>query len=281
MQQDTRPTEDRVGSATDGAALAARLPPEERYARARRFVSGLPADAPWLSMVVPAFQEAGRILPTLLSVTLYLRELGRPFEVLVVDDGSRDDTVAVVERFAATHPEVRVVSLGRNRGKGAAVREGMRVARGAWLLMNDADGATPIGELDRLLVAAARGVPVVIGSRALAAPGVRIERHVARFVIGRIFARLVQWLAVPGIADSQCGFKLFRRDAAEAVFPRQRLERFGFDVEVLYLAHRLGFGIAEVAVNWNNVAGSKVGLLSGASGFLDVFRVRWLHRGSL
>jgi dolichyl-phosphate beta-glucosyltransferase len=229
-------------------------------------------------MVIPAYDEAGRILPTLLSVTLYLRELGRPFEIVIVDDGSRDDTIGVVERFAAQHPEVRVLALGRNRGKGAAVREGMRAAHGAWLLANDADGATPVGEIDRLLVAADAGIPIAIGSRALPAPGVRIERSAARFVIGRAFAGFVRWLALPGIADSQCGFKLFRRDAADAVFSRQQLDRFGFDVEILFLAHRLGFPIAEVAVNWNNVAGSKVGLLSGANGFLDVLRVRWLHR---
>jgi dolichyl-phosphate beta-glucosyltransferase len=145
--------------------------------------------------------------------------------------------------------------------------------------MNDADGATPVSGLDRLLEAAAGGAPVVIGSRALRAPDVRIERHLARLVVGRIFAALVRALVVPGIADTQCGFKLFRRDAAGRIFGEQKLERFGFDVEILFLAHRAGFAIREVAVNWNNVAGSKVSLWSGLDGFADVFRVRWLHRG--
>jgi dolichyl-phosphate beta-glucosyltransferase len=262
--------------AAQGAAL---LSPDERHARARRFAAAVPGPGPWLSVVMPAYDEAGRILPTLLSVTLYLRELGRPFELIVVDDGSRDATRDVVSRFAAEHPEARLLALGRHRGKGAAVRAGMQGASGAWLLLDDADGATPIGELDRLLVPAAAGAAIAIGSRALRAPGVRIEASLGRLVVGRTFARLVQWLAVPGVADTQCGFKLFRRDAAQALFARQRLERFGFDVEVLHVARRLGFAIAEVPVNWNNVAGSKVGLVWGASAFLDVVRVRWIHRG--
>jgi len=251
---------------------------QQRRARARALAAAVAGEGPWLSMIVPAYEEETRILPTLLSVTLYLRELDPRFEVIVVDDGSRDATPEVVLAFAAAHPEVRLVRLERNRGKGAAVRAGMQSARGAWLLMNDADGATPVTELERLLEAAAGGAAVVIGSRALHAPDVRIERHVARLVIGRVFAWLVRALVVPGIADTQCGFKLFRRDAAQRIFGEQRLERYGFDVELLYLAHRAGFPIREVAVNWNHVAGSKVGLWSGLDGFADVFRVRWLHR---
>jgi dolichyl-phosphate beta-glucosyltransferase len=252
--------------------------PADASQRAAAFIAeNANAGGPWLSVVVPAYNEARRIAPTLLSALLYLRERGAPFEILVVDDGSRDDTGRVVEELAAEHPEVRLLSLPHNMGKGAAVRAGARAAEGAWILVDDADGATPVVELERLVAAAARGADVAIGSRALAAPDVGVERRLVRAVTGRIFAFLVNALAVPGIADTQCGFKLFRRDAAAFVFGRQRLDGFAFDVELLYLARRGGYRIEEVPVNWMNVAGSKVGLGPGLRAFADVLRVRRFH----
>jgi dolichyl-phosphate beta-glucosyltransferase len=268
----------RAGPEAASAAAATRRAAEERRRRAAAFIAkNAKGDGPWLSVVVPAYNEARRITPTLLSALLYLRERRAPFEILVVDDGSRDDTGRVVEEFAAEHPEVRLLSLPHNMGKGAAVRTGARAAEGAWILVDDADGATPVVELERLVAAAARGADVAIGSRALAAPDVGIERRLVRAVTGRIFAFLVNALAVPGIADTQCGFKLFRRDAAAFVFGRQRLDGFAFDVELLYLARRGGYRIDEVPVNWMNVAGSKVGLGPGLRAFADVVRVRRLH----
>lgn len=249
-------------------------------AQAQRFIDAVAKERlPWLSVVIPAFDESRRIAPTLLSIVLWLRNRGHPFEVIVVDDGSRDETGAVVDEFSVEHPEVRVIRFDRNRGKGAAVREGMRIAAGSWRLMADADGATPIPELDRLLVEASKGADVVIGSRAIAASDTIIERRLARHLIGRLFAALVHAVAVPGVRDTQCGFKLFRGDVARELFAAQRLERFGFDVELLFLARRLGWRVAEVAVSWNDVQGSKVSLASGLDAFLDVLRVRWIHRG--
>jgi dolichyl-phosphate beta-glucosyltransferase len=267
--------------APPASVAAARRPLslEERRDLGRAFARRHADASPWLTMVVPAYEEEARILPTLLSAVLHLRGFGLPFEVIVVDDGSRDGTARVVRAFAGEHPELRLLSFPRNRGKGAAVRAGMQEGRGAWLLMNDADGATPVTELERLLVAADAGADVVVGSRAVAATDVRVERRVFRHVVGRAFARLARWLAVPGIADTQCGFKLFRRNAAKEIFSRQALDRFGFDVEALFLARRLGFEIAEVPVSWHDVEGSKVSLLAGADGFLDILRVRWIHRG--
>lgn len=263
-----------AGRSRDGARAAA------RRARAQAFVaSQRPDSGPFLSVVVPAFDEEHRIAPTLLATVLWLRDRAVPFELIVVDDGSRDDTARVVRELAEAHGEIVLHRLPENRGKGAAVRAGMLRARGAWALFEDADGATPIVELDRLLVAAADGADVVIGSRALAAPDVVVERRAGRHLAGRLFAWLVNRLAVGGVADTQCGFKLFRAQAARSVFSQQRLDRFGFDVEVLFLARRLGLRVAEVAVNWNDVQGSKVSLAAGLDGFLDVLRARWIHRG--
>jgi dolichyl-phosphate beta-glucosyltransferase len=271
----------RAGPRAASSADATQQAAEERRRRAAAFIAeNANGGGPWLSVVVPAYNEARRIAPTLLSALLYLRERGAPFEILVVDDGSRDDTGRVVEEFATEHPEVRLLSLPRNTGKGAAVRAGARAAEGAWILVDDADGATPVVELERLVAAAARGADVAIGSRALAAPDVGVERRLVRAVTGRIFAFLVNALAVPGIADTQCGFKLFRRDAAAFVFGRQRLDGFAFDVELLYLARRGGYRIEEVPVNWMNVEGSKVGLGPGLRAFADVARIRALHRSN-
>lgn len=234
--------------------------------------------APWLSIVIPAYNEEKRILPTLVSIVRYLHARRIPAEVLVVDDGSRDRTAAVVRALGAEHAEVRLISQPANRGKGAAVRTGVLASKGRWVLFDDADGATPIEEVERLLCEAARGASVAIGSRALAAADVRVEKKAARVAAGRLFAFIVNLVAVPGVGDTQCGFKLFERQVADEIFSQQRLERFGFDVEILYLARRAGHRIAEVPVNWTDVGGSKVGLASGLDGFVDIFRVLWIHR---
>lgn len=271
-----RAAEPRPDGATDLRSTRASL----RRARARTFVGAEQGRAAkWLSVVIPAYDEERRIAPTLLSAVLWLRDFSAPFELIVVDDGSRDATARVVSELAAMHPEISLLRLPEHRGKGAAVRAGMLRTEGAWALFEDADGATPIVELDRLLEAAANGADVVIGSRAVVDPEVVVERRTRRHVVGRVFAWLVNRLAVEDVRDTQCGFKLFRRDAVRSIFSQQRLERFGFDVELLFLARRLGLKIEEVAVNWNDVSGSKVSLLAGLDGFLDLLRVRWLHRG--
>jgi len=236
------------------------------------------ADQPWLSIVLPAYNEERRIIPTLLSISRYLENRRIPAEVLVVDNGSNDGTVDVVEATARHYAEIRLIRQGRRGGKGAAVRRGVLSSKGTWVLFADADGATPIEEVERLLCEGAGGADVAIGSRALKAPDVRVEQPLGRQLVGRLFAALVRWFAMPKIADTQCGFKLFRREAADWIFSRQVLERFGFDVEVLFLARQYNCRISEVPVNWTSVDGSKVGLLSGLDAFFDIFRVRWIHR---
>jgi dolichyl-phosphate beta-glucosyltransferase len=225
-------------------------------------------EAPHLSVVIPAFNEAARLPRYLGEVVAFLGARGKPYEVVVVDDGSTDGTAAAVRALIARHPAVRLLPLGRNRGKGAAVRAGMLTAMGAVRLFADADGATPIGELVRLEPALANGADIAIGSRALVDPAVTTHTRSHRVVAGRVFNWLVARLGVRGVADSQCGFKLFTAEAAEALFGALETTGFAFDVELLLRAQARGYRIAEVAVNWVDQEGSKVGVLSNGPGML-------------
>jgi dolichyl-phosphate beta-glucosyltransferase len=222
-----------------------------------------PAPSPPLawSIVIPAFNEAARLPRFLDEVTSYLDARGEPYEVLVVDDGSTDDTADRVEAAARRHPAIRLVRAGRNEGKGAAVRRGMLAARGAWRVFADADGATPIAELKRLEAALAAGADVAIGSRALGEAGVSVEARRHRVVAGRVFNWIVSSAGLRGIADSQCGFKAFTAAAAVALFEPLRTRGFAFDVEVLLRARRRGDRITEVPVNWTDKPGSKSSVL--------------------
>lgn len=216
---------------------------------------------PRWSVIIPAFNEARRLPPYLDEVVAYFDGRGEPYEVLVVDDGSTDDTAARVERLAHPHPRVRLLRLGRNAGKGAAVRRGMLAAAGRWRLFADADGATPIAELKRLEPALEAGADLAIGSRVLPDPSVSVVAQPNRVRAGRAFNWLVARLGLRAVADSQCGFKVFTASAAERLFPRLRTDGFGFDVELLLLAQRLGYRIVEVPVNWTDQPGSKVTVL--------------------
>ncbi|MEO6058113.1 MAG: dolichyl-phosphate beta-glucosyltransferase, partial [Gemmatimonadales bacterium] len=199
---------------------------------------------PDLTMVIPAYNEESRLEPTLRSYLGYCRTAQRSAELIVVDDGSEDDTSQVVEQLAEEYPELRLIRLAENQGKGYAVRSGVVNARGKLVLFADADGATPIGELARLEEALAAGADVAIGSRALDGTGVRVKARLYRRVIGRAFHSLVEALTVRGIRDTQCGFKLFRGTVAHDLFARMRMRRFSFDVEVLMMAQRQGYRIA-------------------------------------
>lgn len=235
---------------------------------------------PVLSIVIPAYNEAQRIEPSLERIREYLASRGEPIEVLVVDDGSRDGTSGVVElevpRFRESGLELRLLGDGRNHGKGAAVRVGMLAARGDVVLFSDADLSAPIDELPKLVDPIRAGtVDIVIGSRALDRSLVGVHQSAAREVAGRVFNLLMRVLTGMPFRDTQCGFKAFRADAAREVFARVLIERFGFDVEALYVARKLGFSVSEVPVVWNNVEGSTVGLMSGLNGYADVLRVRF------
>jgi len=211
-----------------------------------------------LSVVIPAYNEARRIVPYLEAITAYLGRRGLSYELLVVDDGSRDDTAALVERADA-----RLIRLPRNTGKGAAVRAGMQAARGALRLFADADGATPIQELERLEAAINDGADLAIGSRTLASRDNRyqVKARLHRTLLGNLFNRIVRALGIQHIHDTQCGFKLFRRAVAQDLFSVACINGYGFDLEMLYIARRRGYRIAEVPINWTDQPGSKVRVL--------------------
>jgi len=196
--------------------------------------------------------------------------------VLVVDDGSTDSTAAVMESRAAREPRLVLMQNPGNRGKGFAIRHGMLQAQGDWILFSDADLSAPIDELPKLLDAAEeKGAAIAIGSRALDRTLIGVHQSQWREMSGIVFNRIMRLITGLPFADTQCGFKLFRRDAARRVFPLQRLDGFSFDVEDLFVAHTLGIPTIEVPVRWNNVEGTKVGLTQGVASFLDLLRIRW------
>ena len=214
---------------------------------------------PRWSVVIPAYNEAQRLPPFLEKVVGYFEGRDEPYEIVVVDDGSIDGTADLVE--ARQLSAVRVVRLRPNQGKGAAVRAGMLAARGAYRLFADADGATPIEELKRLEPVLVAGADVVIGSRVLVDSSVSVTTRAHRVAAGRVFNWLVARMGLRGIADSQCGFKAFTAGAAVRLFDALFTRGFGFDVELLLLAQAMGCQVVEVAVNWTDQTGSKVGVL--------------------
>ena len=225
--------------------------------------------------MVPAFNEERSIARCLRELRAHLDQLGLAWEIVVVDDGSGDGTGALVEQHAAADSRIRLIRGGRG-GKGAAVRRGMLEARGAWRFMADADLAMPPDNLDRFIrVASDSPAPhVVIGSRE-ARGAQRVGEHWLRHAIGRIFNGYVRLLVLPGIADTQCGFKLFSAQAADALFPRMTITGFAFDVELLVMARRAGFEVREAGIVWHGRADSRVAVSRGAAAFGDVLRVRW------
>ena len=227
------------------------------------------------SVVIPAFNEAGTIARTLDQLARHLDRLALDWELIVVDDGSADQTGPIVERAASANRRIRLVRGGRG-GKGKAIQRGMLEARGAWRFMADADLAMPPDNLDRFLdaVAVAPVPHIVIGSRE-ASGSQRVGEHWLRHLIGRVFNAHVRLFALPGITDTQCGFKLFSADAAETLFPRLTISGFAFDVELLVLARRAGFEVREAGIIWHGRPDSRVAVPRGAAAFGDILRIRW------
>lgn len=228
-----------------------------------------------ISIIVPAYNEALRLPPTLLLAADYLE--GKDYEIIVVSDGSTDDTVDVVHKMSKLRPKIRLISLNENQGKGKAVRVGLSEAKYPTIGFIDADGATPIEELDKLLSALNDGADIAIGSRALRDS--KVETLIHRRALGRIFNFFVNLISVPGIADTQCGFKFFKIEAFKKIYPHLTCNRFGFDVEILLLAQKLKLKIAEVPIRWTNIPGSKVNLVTdSAQMLLDIVKFKWRHR---
>lgn len=228
---------------------------------------------PSISVVIPAFNEERRLPQTLNTILAYFEANPPSFlEILVVDDGSRDATAAVVEGYGG---RVRLLANPGNRGKGYSVRHGMLEAVGDWALFTDADLSAPIEDV-HLLIDAAREqeAAIAIGSRAVDRRLVGVHQPYFRELSGRAFNLLMQTVTGLPFRDTQCGFKLYRRDAAQAVFSRQTLDGFSFDVENLVIARELGLKAIEVAVHWNNVEGTTVGTLQGLKSFADLMQIR-------
>lgn len=231
-----------------------------------------------LTVVIPAYKEAARIGRSLERILAFLDWHAWPGNVIVVLDGGEDGTREEVERVSGRDARVAVLDNGGNRGKGYSVRRGVLAAKGRFVLFSDADLSTPIEEADRLIAAIEAGADVAIASRAHAESNVRVHQPWWRESMGRVFNWFVQRLALRGIRDTQCGFKCFRREVAHRLFALQRVDRFAFDVEVLWLARQFGYRIVELPVTWTDQPASTVNPITAPAGMLfDLVRIRWHH----
>ena len=231
---------------------------------------------PAYSIIIPAYNESSRLGATLDRLLSFIAEEHWDAEVIVVNDGSRDDTAALVKRYAQNHPALRLIENPGNRGKGYSVRNGMLNASGEILLFSDADLSSPIEEAAKLFAAIRSGADVAMGSRWLQ-PELQTHRQsLLRQFYGRIFNLALRILLGLNFKDTQCGFKAFTRNAAQAVFPQQKIERWGFDPEILYLARRAGLTVKEIAVKWSHQEGKRLNpLRDGIRMFGEVLKIRW------
>lgn len=228
-----------------------------------------------LSVVIPAYNEELRLPSSLERIRTYLAKRGNSSEVIVVDDGSTDGTVQFVESQMAVWPQLRLLKNPGNRGKGYSVRHGIQEARGRIVLFTDADLSAPIEEADKLFAALAMH-DIAIGSRAIDRRLIQVHQPWTREWAGIIFNRIVRVVLGLKIEDTQCGFKVFNRERSQIIFNQQRVERFGFDPELLFLAKRHGLSVAEVPVRWSNDPGTQVSLWYGIRAmFLEVAAIRW------
>ncbi len=230
--------------------------------------------APYLSLIIPAYNEAKRIAETVATVRDYLDLMGKPYEIIVVDDGSTDSTAEVLSEIS----DIEVISYQPNHGKGYAVRQGMLASHGDYAAFTDVDLSAPIDELSKLFESIESGAGVAICSRAVAGSRLLVHQPHYRELGGKMLNLFIQLFAVPGIKDTQCGFKLFVGDAARRVFAKCILDGWGFDIEALYLARKMGFKVAEVPTRWSHDADSRIRpMRAGLQVIRDTIRIR-LHR---
>jgi dolichyl-phosphate beta-glucosyltransferase len=229
----------------------------------------------YMSIILPAYNEENRLGPTLTRIGEYLDTKNWTAEIIVVDDGSKDRTVDLVKDWMKKDVRIKLVRNSENKGKGFSVRNGMSRATGRYRLFSDSDLSTPIEELDKLLSYIGGRVDITIGSRSIEGSDVQVKQVFYRVLMGKIFNLIVRILFHTKMRDTQCGFKLFTREAAEDVFPKAVVNRFGFDVEVLFLAEKLGYKVQEVPVVWINSEESKVSAVRDSIDmFIDLFRIR-------
>lgn len=223
------------------------------------------------SLVIPAYNEALRLPATLKRIDAYCRKQHWRYELIVVDDGSTDETAAIAARWGGS---IRLAQLPRNYGKGAAVRHGFFQSRYPWVLFSDADLSTPIEEIEQFLPHL-DAADVLIGSRDLAGSRVEVRQAFLKESFGKIGNALIQLFLLPGFSDTQCGFKLFARSACTPLFTLQRIERWGFDFELLFLARKAGLRVKEIPVRWRNDTQSKVRWTSYPKTLLELATIRW------
>lgn len=229
-----------------------------------------------LSIVLPAYNEAARIGASLDKITDYAQHHAWTVEVIVVNDGSTDNTADIVRQYTVQHPWLRLIDNPGNRGKGFSVRNGMLHARGDILLFSDADLSSPIEEADKLIAAIQAGADVAIGSRWVRKELQVVPQPLRRQILGRMFNLALRLVLGLNFKDTQCGFKAFRRSAAELVFTQQQVETWGFDPELLYLAKKAGLRIVEVPVCWAHSEGTRLHpLRDGIRMFAQLFQIRW------
>jgi dolichyl-phosphate beta-glucosyltransferase len=228
------------------------------------------------SLIIPAYNESVRIRPTLHELVRYIKEQNWDAEVLIVNDGSSDDTAEIVREYAVSHPQVLLLENPGNRGKGYSVRNGMLHARGDICLFSDADLSSPITEAPKLFAAIAGGADIAIGSRWIRTELQTERQPLYRQLFGRIFNLAQRMILGLRLADTQCGFKAFRRDVARRIFSLQKIERWGFDPEILFLARRAGMKVEEVPVLWAHSEGTRLHpLRDGLRMFVELLKIRW------
>ena len=233
-----------------------------------------------LSIIIPAYNEGKKMRVTLEKILGYFWSRNASFEIIVVDDGSEDKGGEIVGDFSKKYPEVKILRHRTNLGKGAAVKTGVLEARGDYILFSDADLSTPIEEIEKLLMEVKeKEYDIAIGSRGLPDSKTVVFQPWYRRWVGRFFPRLVHLLVFKDIKDTQCGFKLFKKDVARKLFSSQRITGFSFDVETLYLAKKRGYRIKEIPVIWSDSTGSKVRILRDSFFMLkDLLRIRFTHK---
>ncbi len=238
--------------------------------------TNLQTQSPQYSIVVPAYNEGARIGATLEEILEHIDRQHWDAEVVVVDDGSSDETLRIAEKFAAGHPAMRIIRNPGNCGKGYSVRNGMLQAKGKVLFFTAADLSSPIGEASKLFSAIDAGADIAIGSRWMD-PSLQFQRQsLKRRILSRLYHKFLKIILFIPYEDTQCGFKAFTREAARKIFPLQRVMRWGFDPEILYLAHRQGLKVAEIPVRWGHDDGSRLRVWrDGARMGWDALKVRW------
>lgn len=237
----------------------------DTYARYLQWRNVPLQEAPYLSIVIPAYNEAERIIPTIGAIASYVCGLDYPWEMLIADDGSKDDTVVLCTSLGLANLHVLIAE--KNGGKGSAVRRGVLAAQGARILFADADNSTPIEELSNLMRRMDEGYGVVVGSRA-AGGAEEAHRSLVRRTMSNTLRAMIRPVLNMDIKDTQCGFKLFTREAAQKLFGAQTIMGFSFDLEILYLAHKYGYSVAEQPVTWIDAPGSKVDKMKEIRRFL-------------